>query len=84
MPGGLVRPDAAEQNGAMDQKQSKTALRQAFPGFGVALGAGVGIVLGVAIAGGPGIATGAVVGAGVGLVVGAVVYSVSKPRGPQQ
>ncbi|WP_434992329.1 hypothetical protein [Arthrobacter sp. Ld5] len=65
----------------MKQRTSEEALKQSYPGIGIALGAGAGCAIGVAIAGGPGIAIGAAMGAGVGLVVGAIARSASGSSG---
>jgi hypothetical protein len=53
-------------------------------GFGVAMGAGIGLTVGVVVGGGPGIALGAAVGAGLGVVVGAVWQALAPHDGARR
>lgn len=46
-----------------------------WPGVGLSIGAGLGILGGGVVAGAPGMAIGAVLGAGLGLLLGAVIQS---------
>lgn len=57
----------------MARARSPRGRSDSFPGIGLALGAGVGILAGVIVGGGFASVLGIVLGAGVGLVIGAAV-----------
>lgn len=53
---------------------------ESWPATGLALGAGIGLVLGLLIGGGAGIAAGLVAGAGGGLVIGSAARALDSRR----
>lgn len=58
---------------------AEQAERDSWVGFGISIGAGLGLVVGLLGWGGTGIALGAPFGAGIGLVIGAIADSSRSP-----